>query len=522
MSANPTITLCLTLALVLVVGCTGRAQQPSSTDEREQLQFRTWTDATGRYQTEAAMIKFADGKVHLKKRDGRTAALSIDRLGEAGSTVCARETRTRGPVERERETSSIAAVSSIADWPQFRGPGGLGTSRETGLPTTWSATENIAWKTELPGPGSSSPIVVGNSIFLTYYTGYGVPGQGRSTVEDLKRYVVCLNRADGRILWTRPVPDTLTANPRPGVSIRARGSDQSTVLHGYASSTPASDGQRLYCFFGNSGVYAFTTAGEPAWHTHVGDETHHWGSATSLILFDDLVIVNASVEGGELVALSRDDGSVAWRAGGIVDAWNTPALIDRGGERELVVAMREKTLGFDPATGQSLWQSGKGWSGYVCPSVVTDGEVVYSLGGNMAMAIRAGGRGDVTGTHRVWTAWKGSNVSSPVCHEGHLYWSNTRGIAYCMNAESGKVVYEQRIEPQPGLIYASPVLADGRLYYVSRTNGAFVVAAEPQFKLLAHNTIETDRSVFNASPAVVHGQLFLRSNRYVYCISERP
>jgi len=409
---------------------------------------------------------------------------------------------------------SVMLVSSraVADsWTQFRGPGGSGTSRQTGLPVTWSSSDNIAWKTELPGPGSSSPIVVGDRIFLTCYNGYGVPGERRGSVKDLKRHVVCVSRTDGRIVWRRQVPDTVAANPRTGQTSR----------HGYASSTPATDGQRLYCFFGNSRIYAFTTEGELAWNTRVGDRTHNWGSATSPVLYKHLVLINAGIESNELVALQKDDGSTAWRAAGIKDAWNTPVLVDVGGRQELVVTVREKTLGFDPATGRLLWESGKGWRGYVCPSIVSDGEAIYSLGANMAMAIRAGGHGNVTDTHRVWTLWKGSNVPSPIYHDGHLYWVNTEDTAHCVKADSGSEVHHRRLEPRPGLIYASPVLADGKLYYVSRENGTFVVVAKPQFKLLAHNTFTDDRSIFNASPAVTDGQLLLRSNRYLYCIGTR-
>jgi len=407
------------------------------------------------------------------------------------------------------------------DWPRFRGPRGSGVSEAKDLPVRWSSEENIAWKTELPGPGASSPIVVGNRVFVTCYTGYGTGARDRSTVEDLERHVVCVSRAHGRIVWTRRVPNTVPANRRPGVVLRFRGSPPA-VLHGYASSTPTSDGQRLYCFFGNSGVYAFTMDGEPVWHTRVGDRTHNWGSATSPVLYADTVIVNASVESGKLVALRKKDGTVAWEASGLQESWNTPLLLDLGGKPELVAAVRDRTLGFDPATGQLLWHSGKGWPGYVCPSVVAEDGVVFSLGANMAMAIRAGGRGDVTDTHRVWTLWKGSNVSSPVCHDGHVYWVNDkRRIACCAHARSGKFVYTEPLEPSPGSVYASPVVADGKLYYVSRRNGTFVLAASPQFKLLAHNTVAADCSIFNASPAVLEGQLLLRSNRCLYCIGAK-
>jgi outer membrane protein assembly factor BamB len=293
-------------------------------------------------------------------------------------------------------------------------------------------------------------------------------------------------------------------------------------LHGYASSTPASDGQHVFVFFGKSGVLAFDLEGKQLWQTSVGSRTHNWGTGTSPVLYKDLVIVNASVEDGSLVALNKSDGKIAWTARGISSSWNTPLLVEVAGRHELVVSAHSRIRAFDPQTGKELW-SCDGIPDYVCPSVIAHQDVVYVIGGrtNTALAIRAGGQGDVSKTHQLWKLGRGSNVSSPVYHDGHLYWtSESRGVMYCVDAAKGTVVYEQRLTPAPDRIYASPVLADGKLYIVSRTRGAYVVDARPQFKLVAHNTLG-DSSVFNASPSVVDGQLLLRSDRYLYCISKK-
>ena len=149
---------------------------------------------------------------------------------------------------------------------------------------------------------------------------------------------------------------------------------------------------------------------------------------------------------------------------------------------------------------------------------------MYAIGGRgrKGLAVKAGGRGDVTETHRLWQMDRGSNVSSPVLHEGHLYWAHEgQGILYCASAETGKVVYEQRLDPKPGRIYASPVAVDGKLYYASRERGVFVVAAKPAFELISHNKIESDKSIFNGSPVVSNGQLLLRSNEYLYCVGSK-
>jgi outer membrane protein assembly factor BamB len=207
----------------------------------------------------------------------------------------------------------------------------------------------------------------------------------------------------------------------------------------------------------------------------------------------------------------------------MVQSWNTPLLVDIDHRQELVVSVRGQLRAFDPESGEELWHC-QGIQDYVCPSVIAHQGVVYALGGRAgtALAVRAGGRGDVSNTHTLWRINRGSNVSSQVYQDGHLYWTNeSRGIAYCVNAEDGKIVYEERLKPTPGLIYASPVLVDGMLYVVSRTGGTFVIEAKPAFKLLAHNVFKNDASVFNASPAVSNGRLFLRSDKWLYCVRKK-
>jgi outer membrane protein assembly factor BamB len=182
--------------------------------------------------------------------------------------------------------------------------------------------------------------------------------------------------------------------------------------------------------------------------------------------------------------------------------------------------MEEQVLGVDPATGEKLWWC-EGIPDYICPSVLVQGDVLFAIGGrkSKAIAIRAGGRGDVTETHKLWEVGKGANVTSPVFHEGHLYWvHDSRGVAYCADAVTGELAYEQRLDPSPGKLYASPTYADGKLYYVSREKGAYVLPAEPRFEVLAHNVIETDDSIFDGSPVISDGQILLRSDKALYCI----
>jgi len=403
--------------------------------------------------------------------------------------------------------SSLANAASDGEWRQFRGPAGQGLSQATGLPTTWSGTQNLVWQTPLPGPGGSSPIVCQDHIYLTCYTGYAVPGSPSGNLDALQRHLVCLRRTDGQPVWTRAVP---AAQP-----------EESKVRdHGYASSTPLADADRVYTFFGKSGVWAYSHEGKELWRASVGSQTHGWGSAASPVPYQNLVIINAAVESESLVALDRSTGQEVWRAQGMKESWNTPILVPvSGGKQELVVAIAGKVLGFDPATGQPLWSCATGIGWYMVPSLVNDGDVVYAIGGRTGggLAVRAGGRGDVTVSRRLWTLNKGSNVSSPLYHGGHLYFLHENlGIAYCVEARTGRLVYEERL-PQAGPFYASPILADGRLYGVTRQGRGFVLAAKPQFALLARNDF-ADRSSFDASPAVDGGRLLIRSDAFLYCL----
>ena len=406
----------------------------------------------------------------------------------------------------------FASSALGAEWSEFRGPHGLGISAETGLPIRWSSDQNIVWKTKLPGPGTSSPVTAGDRIFLTSYTGYGLDDKNPGKMADLRRHILCVDRKSGKVLWTKEFRPELPEHEYAG-----EGS-----YHGYSSSTPLVDGERLYVFFGKSGVFCFDLDGKELWHAMVGKGTSGWGSAASPIVYKQLLIVNASVESGELVAFDKISGEVEWKAKGIGSAWNTPVLVKApSGDTELVVSIEKWLLGISPETGKELWRA-DGIHRYVCPSVVAHDGVVYAIGGgSTSLAVKAGGRGDVTKTHVLWRVNNGSNVPSPIYHDGYLYWSSDQdGVIKCQDAATGKFKFEKRLEPGSGRIYASPILADGKLYFVSQKKGTYVIAAKPEFELLAHNVFKDDESRTNASLAVSNEHLFLRSDEYLYCIGK--
>jgi outer membrane protein assembly factor BamB len=289
--------------------------------------------------------------------------------------------------------------------------------------------------------------------------------------------------------------------------------------HGYASSTPVTDGERVYVFFEKEGVFAFDFAGKQIWQANVGDKTDNWGSATSPVLYKNLVIINASVESGALIALDKSTGDEVWRTPGMRRSWSSPVLVDvNNGQQEVVISIQGSILGFDPENGEQLWKC-TGIHDYVCPSVVAENEIVFAIGGRRGecVAVKAGGRGDV---QPLWTQRAGSNVSSPVIHGDHLYWVSDRGIAFCVNMDSGDIVYQERLPGNGVEAYASAVAADGKIYNVTRQQGTFVLAASPQFKLLAQNELG-DTSVANGSPAISNEQLLLRTNQFLYCIATK-
>jgi hypothetical protein len=414
---------------------------------------------------------------------------------------------------RPRTFAFFAIVFSLfvlslpaADWPQFRGPGSLATSTDKDLPTTWDSKSNVVWKAKMPGSGASSVITVGDRLFVACYSGYGIDKGGDQG--DLKRHLICLDRKSGTIKWDKSVK-AITPETRYGGFI---------ALHGYASSTPVSDGEHVYVFHGKTGVFAYDLNGKELWNQNLGKGTDGWGSASSPVLYKNLVIVNAAVEGGAVFALDKTNGKQVWKSGSVRRTWASPVLVDLpNGQKELVLNAPKVVMGLDPETGKELWTC-EGINDYICSSVVAKEGIVYAIGGRSAtaVAVRAGGRGNVTSTHQLWRKSVGSNVTSPVLVGDHLYWVNDGGTAYCLDAKDGKTVYSERL-PNTGRVYASATAADGKLYVVSRDKGTFVLAAKPAFAKLAHNDLG-DTSIFNASPAVSDGQLFLRSDKWVYCL----
>ena len=404
-----------------------------------------------------------------------------------------------------------------SDWLRFRGPNGSGIASGAQPPSTWSDTQNLKWKTELPGPGTSSPIVVGDRVFVTCWTGHGLT-KGKSA---LNRELVCVDRATGKMKWSKSVAGESPVDDYDGY----------LPEHGYASHTPTSDGEHVFVFFGRGGAAAFDFEGKQLWHTKLGNSANqkNWGSAASPVLYKDTVIITASEEAHAIVALDKKTGKEVWRApGGALEyVFGTPVLAGTPALPELVFSLPEELWALNPDTGKLRWFATSGLPGNIAPSVVAGDGVVFAFGGFPqlgAVAVKTGGKGDVSTSHRLWLTRNSTYVPTPVLHEDRLYVVTDQGFALCLDAKTGEQVFKEHL---PGTsatgrggkpFYASAVLANGNIYVVSRRNGTFVIEAKPQFKLVAQNSFAADTTQFNATPAVSDKQLFLRSDKFLYCV----
>ena len=413
-------------------------------------------------------------------------------------------------------------LESATDWSRFRGPNGTGISLDSSIPIEWSDTKNLRWKTELPGPGSSSPVLTDKHVFLTSYSGYGEEDRSKGDMSQLKRQLHCIDRNDGKMTWSSSFDALLPEDPYQGMGIPE---------HGYATNSPVTDGHFVFAFLGKTGVFAFDMAGNEIWKVSVGTESGNrgWGTAASLTLYKDMLIVNASEESQTIFGINKKTGEIAWKApGAILElAYGTPIIARVNEDRDdLVIAVPSEVWGLNPNTGKLVWYVETKLTGNLSPSVITDGDTIYVFGGyrsSGSLAIKLGGKGDVTKSNTIWSSPNSSYVVTPILYEGHLYWIDDKGMYFCVSAKTGELVDKQRvsgIESGGRPVYASPVAINGKLFMQTRNSGLFVLDGTPKMTVLKQNRFESDNSVFNGTPAVDNGQLFLRSYSHLYCVGE--
>ncbi|MEM9368093.1 MAG: PQQ-binding-like beta-propeller repeat protein [Planctomycetota bacterium] len=402
----------------------------------------------------------------------------------------------------------LDAAHSADDWNQFRGPNGSGVV-DADVPTVWSETKNLKWKRVLPARGSSSPVVYRDRIYLTGYSGYGESIEDPGDRADLKLHVLCIAMETGEVLWDCPI------DPDPSEQPIAK----RVAEHGYASPTACVDDSGVYAFFGPSGLVGVSLEGDLLWQRNLGTDTAGFGAAASPILFGDLVIMNASIEGGSAYGINKLSGEVVWQADEILRAWTTPTVIQTEvGKAELVLNQKDAILGLDPSTGERLWRC-DAIEDYIVPRVVADGSMLYCSGGrsNKTFVVRAGGRGDLSESHLVWDVSRGANVTTPVLVNDHLYWSHDKAIALCLRSSDGEEMFRERM-PTRSRVYAS-IVSDGKhLFLTTRDEGVLVLAAKPAYEEIGVNRLGTPDERFNATPAIANNLLLLRSDTTLYCV----
>ena len=402
----------------------------------------------------------------------------------------------------------LAAGASAGDWAEFRGPTGQGHAADSKLPIEWSSSKNVAWKTGVAGLGWSSPIVVGNRIFLTT----AVPtGEGEKKDQSLR--AICLDAATGKSQWDIEVflQDGKTASP-----IHSKNS--------HASSTPVSDGKHVFVHFGTHGTACLTLDGQIVWQNRELKYEPRHGNGGSPILVDDILVV--SCDGSNtmfVIALDKVTGKVRWRTprehkNGSKFSFGTPLLIEVNGEKQIVAPGTFHVAGYRPKDGGEIWRVDYGQGYSVIPRPVFGHGLIFLSSGYdtpVLMAIKPDGQGNVTETHVAWKTNKSApHTPSPLLVGEHLYVVSDGGIATCFEAKTGEQVWQKRVG---GNFSSSPLFADGKIYLQSEQGDGIVLQPGSEYVELAKNELEPRTF---ASYAVAGGALLIRTETQLYRIQQ--
>lgn len=411
------------------------------------------------------------------------------------------------------------------NWPMWRGPAATGTAAEANPPLSWSETENIKWKVKVPGEGSSSPVIWGDRIFFQTAVKKEVSGAaggdpnapqaetGQGKFPMYQFDVVCLDRKTGGLLWQKTA---IEAVPHEG-----HHPDGS-----FASFSPVTDGEKVWVNFGSRGVYCYDVEGNHQWSRDLGILKIHnaFGEGSSPVLAGEaLVVVMDSQENSRIYALHKDTGEILWeKKRDEPTSWSTPVAVKVDGKMQVIVNAVQRVRSYDVATGEVVWECG-GQTRNVIPSPVVGFGMVFCTSGfrgSKLQGIELGHMGDLTGTAAVlWEIDKyAPYVPSPVLYGEKIYvcWGNKASVS-CYEARTGRMIFEK--QPLEGLneIYASPVGAAERLYFVGRDGKTAVIRYGDSFELLAVNTLEDK---IDASPVLVGNEIYLKGKTYIYCIGK--
>jgi outer membrane protein assembly factor BamB len=422
---------------------------------------------------------------------------------------------------------SLACSAWAGNWPQWRGPAGNSVSDETHLPTTWSEQSNVLWKCALPGSGASTPAIWGDAIFVTCQ-------------DQDKLLLVKIDKPRGTIAWTRQVGTGSPARREMGANPRQfRKQQRFHKLHNMASPSPVTDGELVVIHFGNGDLAAYDFADTQLWHRNLqkdyGPYTIWWGHANSPVLYKDLVIsvcmqdslldLREQPAASYVVAHNKRTGKEVWKTMRMTparaeqcDSYTTPVFYRAADHVEIIVMGADQIDAYDPATGKQLWYLPGLARGRVITGPTVANGMVYATEGfrGPLHAIRLGGHGKLSADAIAWKQTSSTpDSSSPVVWRDLIFWITDNGIAHCHDARTGASKWEMRL---PGDYKASPLAADGKIYFLNLAGPCTVVAAEPAFRKLADNTIG-DETI--ASPAVSDGKIYLRGKKALYCIGSK-
>ncbi len=428
-------------------------------------------------------------------------------------------------------SSPPASPAADAVWPQFLGPGSRALSSNANLPDRWSATENVAWKTQIPGRGCSSPIAWGDRVFVTTVVGQDdaeLPQKGLyrggerpdAAPSEHQWKVLCLDLPSGKLLWERLVHQGVAPGPRH-------------VKNSYASETPVTDGERVYAYFGNVGVFCLDMEGRPVWSKSLPPHAtrHGWGTAASPVLHRDrLYLVNDNDEQSCLLALDKHTGKQAWRVDRDEKSnWSTPYVWENAQRTEIVTPGSDKVRAYG-LDGKLLWWF-KGMSSITIATPYADQGLLYVSSGFVAdkqrplYAIRPGASGDISlapeQTSNAAIAWSNPTAAAynptTLVYQGRLYVLYDRGLLAAFDSRTGKPLFEQQRLPDGKHFTASPWAHNGRVFCLNEDGVTFAVRAGDKFELLGSNKLADDDMCL-ATPAMVGDRLLIRTSARIYCI----
>jgi len=401
----------------------------------------------------------------------------------------------------------LTPLSAVAgeNWPAWRGPGGDGSSHETGLPVRWSSGDNVVWKTRLPGSGYSSPIIWGDRVYVTWCL-------DEEKGADKPRVLACLDRVSGKLLWEKTV-------------LKAK-LEHKHGENSWASATPATDGEHVWVAFldfPNMVVVCYTMDGKEVWRKSPGKLLSRHGFCSSPILYRDLVILNGDQDAlAYLVAFDKKTGEEKWRTDRPkrTRSYCAPIIVEADGKTQLVLSGNKCVASYDPATGKQHWLIDGPTEQYVASLVYSQGILFLTTGfpEYHLMGIRPDGEGNITASQNI--AWhrkklparEASYVPSPVAHGDYFFVVSDLGYASCLEAKTGKRLWMEKLGKH---YHAAGLVAEGHIYFTADEGVTHVLRAGPKFEVLATN--ELGEQVF-ASPATAQGQLFIRGVRHLYCI----